>query len=199
MQVDALAIDGAFRFTPKLFGDERGAFSEQFKAPIVREAIGHDFELAQVNCSSSTPGVVRGIHYADVPPSQAKYVTCLKGSILDVIVDIRVGSPTFGNWTSVELDEESRKSVYLSEGLGHAFMALTDCTVMYLCNEVYTPGREHELHPLDPAIGIQWPDLGPVNLSPKDAAAPTLAEAAAAGLLPTHEACIAFQSELNAR
>lgn len=197
MQVDALAIDGAFLFTPKLFGDERGAFSEQYKAPIVRETIGHDFVLAQVNCSSSTPGVVRGIHYADVPPSQAKYVTCVKGTILDVIVDIRIGSPTFGEWTSVELNDQTRASVYLSEGLGHGFVALEDCTVMYLCNEVYTPEREHEIHPLDPELGITWPGDGPFNLSPKDAAAPTLAEAAAAGLLPTYAACQAHQSTLN--
>ena len=199
MQVEPLDIEGAIEFTPKQFGDERGKFSEQFKSGVMREAIGHDFTLAQVNQSNSTPGVIRGIHDADVPPSQAKYVTCVSGAILDVVVDIRVGSPTFGQWRGVRLDSQTRNCLYLAEGLGHAFMALEPCTVTYLCSEGYNPDREHEVHPLDPAIGIEWPDLGPVNLSPKDAAAPTLAEAAAAGLLPTYEECMAFQAELNAR
>ncbi|MEI2729509.1 MAG: dTDP-4-dehydrorhamnose 3,5-epimerase [Candidatus Nanopelagicales bacterium] len=199
MLVEPLEIDGAILFTPMLFGDERGAFSEQFKSSVMRQTIGHDFDVKQVNCSSSTPGVVRGIHYADVPPSQAKYVTCLRGAILDVVVDIRVGSPTFGNWCSVELDAESRRSIYLAEGLGHGFVALEESTVMYLCSEEYNPQREHEVHPLDPAIGITWPDLGPVNLSEKDAEAPTLAEAEASGLLPTFAECMVYQGELNRR
>jgi dTDP-4-dehydrorhamnose 3,5-epimerase len=109
-----------------------------------------------------------------------------------VVVDIRVGSPTYGQWEAVELDDVSRKAVYLSEGLGHAFMALEDDTVVaYLCSAPYAPGREHGVHPLDPAIGIAWPttarDGTPITpqLSPKDAAAPTLAEAEQQGLLPT--------------
>ena len=140
----------------------------------------------QANASVSAKGVLRGIHFADVPPGQAKYVTCVKGSVLDVIVDIRVGSPTFGQWTSVLLDDRDRRAVYLSEGLGHGFCSLEDgSTVVYLCSEGYNPSGEHEVHPLDPAIGIEWPLEGiEPELSAKDAAAPTLAEAAAAGLLP---------------
>ena len=112
-------------------------------------------------------------------------MTCVKGSVLDVIVDIRVGSPTFGQWTSVLLDDRDRRAVYLSEGLGHGFCSLEDgSTVVYLCSEGYNPTGEHEVHPLDPAIGIEWPlDGVEPELSAKDAAAPTLAEAAAAGLL----------------
>lgn len=197
MDVEPLVIDGAIKFTPKIFGDERGAFSETFKQPVISEAIGHEFRLKQVNCSSSTPGVIRGIHFADVPPSQAKYVTCVSGSILDVAVDIRIGSPTFGQWCAVELNADTRSALYLAEGLGHAFMALEPSTVMYLCNEGYNPGREHEVHPLDPAIGIEWPDLGSPNLSKKDAEAPTLAQAEVAGLLPSYEQCLAYQAELN--
>lgn len=196
MNVDFLDIEGAIKFTPKLIGDERGIFSETFKQPVLREAIGHSFDLKQVNCSSSVAGVIRGIHYADVPPSQAKYVTCVSGAILDVVIDIRVGSPTFGQWQGVELNAANRTALYLAEGLGHAFMALEPSTVMYLCNEGYNPGREHEVHPLDPAIGIDWPTSGPVNLSEKDAAAPTLAEAAAEGLLPDFAECQAYQASL---
>jgi dTDP-4-dehydrorhamnose 3,5-epimerase len=135
---------------------------------------------------------VRGIHFAQLPPSQAKYVTCPSGAILDVVVDIRVGSPTFGEWDAVQLDDEERKALYLAEGLGHAFMALTDDTVVnYLCSEPYAPGREHGVHPLDPAIGIDWPTRGregaelTPTLSPKDEQAPLLADLVDSGLLPS--------------
>ncbi|MGI9206556.1 MAG: dTDP-4-dehydrorhamnose 3,5-epimerase family protein, partial [Rhodococcus sp. (in: high G+C Gram-positive bacteria)] len=162
-----------------------------FKQSTFREATGRSLELAQANCSVSAAGVLRGIHYADVPPGQAKYVTCVSGSVLDVVVDLRVGSPTFGQWDSVLLDTTDRRAIFLSEGLGHGFLALEDnSTVVYLCSTPYTPEREHEVHPLDPEIGIDWPAVGrdgaplEYELSAKDRAAPTLADARSAGLLP---------------
>lgn len=197
MDIKVLDIEGAYLFTPQKFGDERGFFSEQFKAPKVREVIGHDFTLEQLNFSTSSPGVIRGIHFADVPPSQAKYVFCTHGSILDVVIDIRVGSATFGQWRMVELNAENRSALYLSEGLGHAFFAQTECAVTYLCNQGYNPGREHGIHPLDPEIGINWPQDADFNLSAKDAAAPTLAEALETGLLPDYAACVEYQRSLN--
>ncbi len=199
MQIEPLPIEGAWVMTPRIHGDDRGAFLEWFKEPAFAEAVGHPLHLAQANCSISARGVVRGIHFADVPPSQAKYVTCVRGAVLDVIVDIRVGSPTFGQWTSVRLDERDRRAVYLSEGLGHGFASLEDgSTVVYLCSEPYAPTREHEVHPLDPAIGIDWGlgDLAP-ELSGKDAAAATLAQAAELGLLPTWEACRDYRASLG--
>jgi dTDP-4-dehydrorhamnose 3,5-epimerase len=199
MQIEPLPIEGAWVITPKIHGDDRGAFLEWFKEPAFEEAVGHPLHLAQANCSISARGVVRGIHFADVPPSQAKYVMCVKGAVLDVIVDIRVGSPTFGEWTSVRLDDRSRRAVYLSEGLGHGFASLEDgSTVVYLCSEGYAPAREHEVHPLDPAIGIDWGlgDLAP-ELSVKDAAAPGLAEAAEQLLLPTWESCREYRDSLR--
>jgi dTDP-4-dehydrorhamnose 3,5-epimerase len=201
MQVEALPIEGAWVFTPKVHGDDRGAFLEWFKDPVFAAAVGHRLDLVQANCSVSAHGVLRGIHFADVPPSQAKYVTCVKGAVLDVIVDIRVGSPTFGQWTSVRLDDRDRRAVYLSEGLGHGFASLEDgSTVVYLCSEGYNPEREHEVHPLDPAIGIDW-GLGdtPPELSAKDAAAPSLAEAAERGLLPAWAACQQHRASLSQR
>jgi dTDP-4-dehydrorhamnose 3,5-epimerase len=145
----------------------------------------------------SRRGVLRGVHFADVPPGQAKYVTCTQGTVLDVVVDIRVGSPTFGQWDSVQLDDETGRAVYVSEGLGHAFLALTDATVIYLCSAPYTPGREHGVDPFDPALGIAWPsDVEPV-LSPKDAAAPTLAQAEREGLLPSYADCQAYLATLR--
>jgi dTDP-4-dehydrorhamnose 3,5-epimerase len=187
-----LSIEGVWSFTPVLRPDERGVFLESYKASTLEEAIGHPFTLQQMNISSSRKGTVRGIHFADVPPSQAKYVQCFAGRILDVVVDIRVGSPTFGQWDAIELDDTTRTGLYISEGLGHAFCALTDeVTVGYLCSEPYSPSREHGVHPLDPALGLPWPGEVPV-LSPKDAAAPTLAEALEQGLLPQYADCVAF-------
>ncbi len=145
-----------------------------------------------MNISSSRGGTVRGIHFADVPPGQAKYVQCFAGRILDVVVDIRVGSPTFGEWDAIELDDVDRRGLYIAEGLGHAFCALTDdVTIGYLCSEPYAPSREHGITPLDPQLRLPWPSVD-VVLSPKDAAAPTLAEAVEQGLLPDYADCTAF-------
>jgi dTDP-4-dehydrorhamnose 3,5-epimerase len=189
-----MSIEGAWTFTPRIHADRRGSFHEWFRVPDLVAATGRALPLAQANLSVSARGTLRGIHFADVPPGQAKCLTCTRGAMLDVIVDIRVGSPTYGRWDSVVLDETTRRTVYVSEGLGHAFLALTDdATLVYLCSEGYAPEREHTVHVLDPAIGIDWPlDVEPV-LSPRDASAPTLAEARAAGLLPDHRACLDFR------
>ncbi|GAA0361411.1 dTDP-4-dehydrorhamnose 3,5-epimerase [Microbispora corallina] len=187
--MERLSIDGAWSHTPRIHSDVRGDFLECFRAGDLRDAIGHTMELAQVNCSISRRGVLRGIHFADVPPGQAKYVTCVAGRVLDVVVDVRAGSPTFGAWEGVVLDDVSRRAVYLAEGLGHAFLALSEqATVVYLCSQPYAPEREHGVHPLDPGIGIEWPLGEEPILSPKDAAAPTLKEALESGILPRHAA-----------
>lgn len=197
MDIRPLDIDGAWVMTPTIHGDDRGAFLEWYRSDSFAAAVGHKLDLIQANCSVSARGIVRGIHFADVPPGQAKYVTCVAGRVLDVIVDIRVGSPTYGQWISVELNAESRRAVYLSEGLGHGFASLQDgSTVVYLCSEGYNPEAEHEVHPLDPALGIDW-QVGEPQLSGKDSAAPTLAEAAAQGLLPDFDACAAYIATLN--
>lgn len=184
--------------TPLHHGDSRGLFFEWFKAPAFRAAVGHDFTLAQANCSVSAKGTLRGIHYSDVPPGQAKYVTCFSGAVLDVIVDIRVGSPAFGHWQATRLDTVSKKLVYLSEGLGHGLVALEDnSTVVYLCSTTYNPSGEREIDPFDPEIGIDWGiTRAQASLSAKDAAAPSLADAAEQGLLPDYEACRQLRRKL---
>ena len=193
-----LAVPDAYEITPVQHGDDRGVFLEWFRADRLAEATGRAFDLAQANCSVSRRGVLRGVHYADVPPGQAKYVTCFSGAVLDVVVDLRVGSPTFGAVDSVLLDDTDRRAVFVSEGLGHAFIALSDTAVVgYLCSTSYSPTREHEIHPLDPDLALPWPaDLSP-ELSPKDAAAPTLATAADSGLLPRYEQCRAWYDSLT--
>ena len=187
MKVRELTIPGAWEITPQTHTDTRGLFFEWFTDASFSDFAGHRFTMAQANCSVSAAGVLRGIHFAQLPPSQAKYVTCLTGAVYDVVVDIRTGSPTYGHWDAVTLDTHHRRTIYLSEGLGHAFLALEDdSTVMYLCSAPYAPGREHTINPLDPAIGITWPDLnGEPILSDRDHHAPTLAQVHAAGLLPT--------------
>ncbi|WP_169981213.1 dTDP-4-dehydrorhamnose 3,5-epimerase [Microbispora sp. H10836] len=185
--MERMSIEGAWSFTPRIHSDTRGDFLECFKAGELREAIGHAMELAQANCSVSRRGVLRGVHFADVPPGQAKYVTCVSGAVLDVVVDLRVGSPTFGKWEGLVLDDVSRRAVYVSEGLGHAFAVLSEqATVLYLCSQPYAPGREHGVHPLDPEIGVDWRLDGEPILSDKDAAAPTLREALDSGILPRY-------------
>ncbi|MEO6083886.1 MAG: dTDP-4-dehydrorhamnose 3,5-epimerase, partial [Umezawaea sp.] len=161
-------------------------------------ALGHPFELAQANASVSRPGAVRGIHYADVPPGQAKYVYCARGALLDVIVDLRVGSPTFGQHDVVRLDSTTLNAVYLSEGLGHAIIALEDDTTMaYLCSESYNPTGEHGLDPMCPELALPWPaDLTPI-LSDKDRTAPGLSQALADGALPDYDECQAWYAKLR--
>jgi len=198
MEVRELKIPGCLEFTPRSFPDARGVFVSPYQEEPFVKAVGHPLRLAQSNHSRSRRGSVRGLHFADVPPGQAKYVTCARGTILDVMVDVRVGSPTFGRWEAVRLGEDSPGAVFLAEGIGHAFMALTDdATVLYLCSTGYSPGRERGVDPLDPELGLEWPSgITPV-LSEKDAAAPSLAEARAAGLLPVYEECVAYYEKLR--
>ena len=198
MDVRELTVPGAHLFRPRQHRDDRGVFLEYFRADALEAAVGHRLDLVQANCSVSSRGTLRGIHYADVPPGQAKYVTCVRGAGVDVVVDLRDGSPTFGAWEAVPLDEESRHAVYLAEGLGHAFLALTDdATLMYLCSEGYRPEREHGVHPLDPDIGVSWPGDVELLLSPKDAAAPSLAEARSGGMLPSYDGCLTWYDGLR--
>lgn len=193
-----LGIEGAWVLEPKIFPDDRGSFHEWFRSAEFREATGQDLDLAQANCSVSKRGTLRGIHFADVPPSQAKFVKCVRGAVIDVIVDIRVGSPTYKQWEAVRLDDQIHHAVYLSEGLGHALFALTDdATVVYLCSEGYAPEREHGIHPLDPDLAVEWPAGIEPLLSPKDERAPTLADAEAQGLLPAYEDCVAYRRTLR--
>ena len=200
VQIREFKISDAYEITPRQFRDDRGVFLETYRFDRLAEVVGHSLDLRQANTSVSRRGVVRGIHFADVPRGQAKYVSVTRGAMLDFIVDIRVGSPTFGEWDSVVLDDVDRRAVYLSEGLGHAVVALTDdATMSYFVSDVYNPQREHGVSPLDPEIGLALPtDLGELLLSPVDSSAPTLAAAAEAGLLPDWNRLRQYYAELGA-
>ena len=204
MQVRPLAISGSWLFEPAAHRDDRGSFLEWLRRDLLEQHVGHPLDLHQANWSTSKAGTLRGLHFAEIPPGQAKYLACVRGAVVDVVVDIRIGSPTYGQWDSVVLDDENRSAVYLAEGLGHGFMALEDDTsVVYLCSAPYAPGREHGVNPLDPALAIDWPTAGrdgrPLTplLSTKDADLPLLAEAAEAGILPTFDQATRFYAELG--
>lgn len=199
MQIRELSIPDSYEITPIQRADDRGVFLEWYRFDKLAEVTGHPIVLRQANTSVSKKGVVRGIHFADFPLGQAKYVTCPSGAVLDFVIDIRVGSPTFGQWDAVRLDDVDRRAIYISEGLGHAFVALTEgAVVSYLVTDTYNPSAEHAVSPLDATIGLEFPaEAGEALLSPKDLEAPTLAEAEALGLLPTYEAAKAYYATLT--
>jgi dTDP-4-dehydrorhamnose 3,5-epimerase len=199
MKIEALDIPDAWVCTPAVHGDERGAFVEWFRGDLLTAATGRRFEVVQANHSVSRRGVVRGVHFADVPPGQAKFVYCPVGAFLDIIVDLRVGSPSFGAVDSVVLDDVDRRAVFLSEGLGHLLCALReDSSANYLVSTGYDPSAEHTVSPLDPALRLPLPtDIGELVLSDKDSAAPTLAQALERGLLPSYENCQARYAALG--
>ena len=199
MRIRELAVPDSYVLDLVPHGDARGRFTEWYRADVLAEAAGFGLTLAQANHSVSARGSLRGVHFALVPPGQAKYVYCPAGRVLDVVVDVRVGSPTFGVHDSVLLDSEQPRAVYLAEGLGHAFVSLTDASsVTYLVSSGYSPGREFGIDPLDPDLALPWPADLEFELSAKDVAAPTLEQARGQGLLPTMAQCSARYAELRA-
>jgi dTDP-4-dehydrorhamnose 3,5-epimerase len=200
VKVRELDVPGAWEISPQLYSDSRGVFFELLTDREFTAFAGHHLDVRQANCSVSSSGVLRGLHFAQLPPSQAKYVTCLSGSIFDVIVDIRLGSPTFGRWDSVLLDDRDRRSVYISEGLAHGFLALQDnSTVMYLCSAEYNPEREHTICATDATLAIDWPTIDghPLSMSERDRDAPSLERVLATGLLPSWDETRQFVSQLS--
>lgn len=186
MKLTSLGIEGAWLAESPVWSDERGFFREWFKSEDLKVATGRDFGIEQANISISSKGTLRGIHYSIAPRGQAKWITCVSGSIKDVIVDIRPSSSTFGTWVEVELKGNSGSAVFISEGLGHGFLALEDNTaVAYLVTTPFSPNDEFEISPLDEKIGINWGmELNSLKISDKDKKAPTLAERLAEEKLP---------------
>lgn len=197
MQLNRLDVDGAFLATPEIHPDDRGHFLEMFSQSAFKREIGHELNVAQVNCSLSRRGTIRGLH-AVALPSQARYVTCPQGGIIDIVVDIRLGSPTYGKYVAAELTAENRQALYLAEGLAHGFAPLTDeATVVYLCSSTWAPGREVQINALDPQLDLPWPTAAEPLMSKKDREAPTLREAAERGLLPAYADCQELYAGLN--
>jgi dTDP-4-dehydrorhamnose 3,5-epimerase len=191
-RVRPLGIPGVALIEATGFSDDRGGFFEYLRAEEFLLATGSGLTVAQVNCSVSVRGALRGIAVTGVPPGQAKVVVCLAGEVLDVAVDLRVGSPTFGAWHAERLGETRRAALLLPPGVGHAFMAIADSSsVVYLLSASHDPALERRVHPLDPDIGIEWSSGTTAVMSAKDASAPGLRQALEAGLLPDYSACLA--------
>lgn len=186
MNLTPLAIEGAWLVESPVWSDERGFFREWFKLGDVKDATGRDFGIEQANISLSSVGTLRGIHYSTAPRGQAKLITCVSGSMQDVIVDIRTASKTFGQWIDIELKGNSGQVVFISEGLGHGFLALEDNTaVAYLLSTPFSPTDEFEINPHDEKIGIKWKmELDSLKISNKDRLAPTLVGRLTEGKLP---------------
>ncbi|MGI5237968.1 dTDP-4-dehydrorhamnose 3,5-epimerase family protein [Dactylosporangium sp. CA-139066] len=184
MDVVETRVPGAFVFTPQLIRDERGAFFEALRCDRVEAVIGRQFRPEQINYSVSRRNTLRGIHGVAVPPGQAKYVTCVRGALRDIVVDLRVGSPAFGAYHVTHLDAESGRSVYVPEGVGHGFLTLTDdACICYVVSTRYVPGTQIDINPVDPDLALPWGFTEPPLISEKDARAPGMREALAAGLL----------------
>ena len=186
MKLTPLGIEGAWLAESPVWSDERGFFREWFKSEDVFAETGIDFAIQQANISQSQRGAIRGIHYSVALRGQAKWITCVSGSIRDVIVDIRPSSPTFGKSVLVDLEALDGKAVLIGAGLGHGFASLApSSTIAYLLSSPYSPSEEFEINPLDAELGIAWGiDSAEASLSEKDKMAPSLAERREEGKLP---------------
>lgn len=174
MQAEKTQIDGALILTPRIFGDNRGWFTESYSKRTL-EQLGITDDFVQDNRSfSAEKGTVRGLHCQTDPMAQSKLLTCLKGYIIDVAVDIRIGSPTYMNWVAVELNEENKKMFYIPAGCLHGFVTVSDnVEVMYKVNKFYSPENDRSIRFDDPEIGVEWNVENPI-LSQKDSNAPLL-------------------------
>ncbi len=177
MTFTPLKIEGVWLHTPKIWPDDRGTFHEVFKVSLISEQLGREFQVKQVNQSTSSAGVIRGIHWTDSPEGQAKYVSCPKGALWDVVVDLRPNSLTYGKWDARVLSEENGQSLLISEGIGHAFLVLENGTVAsYLCTSEFNPSADKTMSPLDPTLKISFLQkasefgIRDLKLSPKDSA-----------------------------
>ncbi len=178
MNVIQTKIPDLLIIEPKVFGDERGFFVETYNQPRYQE-MGISGVFVQDNLSKSKKGVLRGLHYQAPPFAQGKLVTVLAGAVLDVAVDIRQGSPTFGEYVAVELTAENKRQFWIPEGFAHGFVTLEDNTVFaYKCTNVYSPEHDRGVKYDDKAIGIEWPAIGELTISEKDQNQPLLADIA---------------------
>jgi dTDP-4-dehydrorhamnose 3,5-epimerase len=168
-----LAVPGPVLIKPQIFGDDRGFFLELYKhSEFVRNGIQD--HLVQDNFSRSSKGVLRGLHYQKSPKAQGKLVTCIRGTIYDVAVDIRKGSPDFGKWVGMELSEDNKHLLYVPPGFAHGFQVISDTAeVLYKCTDEYSPADDRGIIWNDPSIGVAWPLADPL-LSSKDRVHPRL-------------------------
>lgn len=194
-----MAVRHAYRIRPTLHRDERGAFFESFRAEAFERATNRAFTPVQTNFSISHRDVLRGMHGVGAPPGQAKFVTCVRGAVMDVVLDLRVGSPTYGHHDTSLLEPGEGIAVFIPEGMAHGFLSLADDScVNYVFNTPYVPGTPFEIHPFDPDLALPWKPANEPIVAAKDMRAPTLRQARDLGLLPTYQQCLALYAEQRA-
>jgi dTDP-4-dehydrorhamnose 3,5-epimerase len=188
VNVSELSITGAYVVESKVWGDDRGFFREWYKESDLVNA-GIEFPIQQANLSMSRRGVIRGLHYSLAPEGQAKLVTCAYGELVDVIVDIRVGSPTYGNVETVHMAANEERSVFIPGGAAHGFCVTSELACLsYLLSSPFNADLELEINPFDEEVGVVWPLTGEPIVSDKDATAPSLADRLSDGQLPIYSA-----------
>lgn len=176
MKIIESSLNGVLLLEPRLFRDERGHFFETYHRERFRD-LGITDDFVQDNHSRSFRNVVRGLHYQE-PNGQGKLVRCVRGAVWDVAVDVREGSPTFGQWYSAELSDENQRMLWIPRGFAHGFCALTDADLVYKCTDYYAPASERTILWNDPEIAIEWPIAeADAIVSAKDLAGSTLLEA----------------------
>lgn len=164
MPFEEMKIKGAWVHTPSRHSDNRGHFEEQFKLSLIEKHLGRTFPVQQVNQSLSNKGVIRGIHWTDSVEGQAKYISCPQGALWDVVVDLREQSPTYGQWDAALISAENGKSVFIAEGIGHAFLALADITIAsYLCSTEFNPVADRTINPLSKKLSIDFEKIAKLH------------------------------------
>lgn len=183
MKIRELGIMGALEFSPQVFSDDRGSFREWFNLQKIKIDIDFSFTAVQGNISHSKLGVIRGIHFSNSPKGQEKFVTCVSGKIVDVLIDLRLGSPTYLVKEYVSLEPAHGKSVYIPTGVGHGFVSQAEESIVcYLLSSEYDPKTEQAINPFDSELGIDWNTKNPI-LSDRDISAHSLAQARDLSLL----------------
>jgi dTDP-4-dehydrorhamnose 3,5-epimerase len=186
MIIKPLEISGSWLIELNKFDDNRGYFFESFRFDLINNSLNRKFDVKQSNTSVSHKGTLRGIHYALNIPSQAKYIQCLQGCIEDFIIDIRVGSPTYGKFISIKLDAQKPQAIFIEEGLAHAFVSLLDNSIVsYNVNQLFNPSNEKGINPFDKTLSIKWPNID-LKLSTKDSNEISLEDAKNQNLLPDY-------------
>lgn len=189
MGYSELKISGCYLISQKVFPDERGLFREWFRASEIAE-FDSRFTIQQANFSHSKRGVIRGMHFSVAPEGQSKIVTCTSGAVTDVLIDFRIGSPSFLEVVTLNFSEDQGLGVFIASGVGHGFqVSSTTGSMMYLTSSIYAPTQEKGISPLDPELRIEWPISKPseVILSGADTNAPTLRDAEKLGMLPSFQ------------
>lgn len=179
MKITATSLPDVLIIEPRVFGDARGFFTESWSEKVFNEAVGQPVRFVQDNHSRSSRGVLRGLHYQLPPHAQGKLVRCVSGAVFDVAVDLRRSSPHFGRWAGVELSADNHRQLWVPPGFAHGFLVLSETAdFLYKTTDTYAPQAEGSVRWDDPAIGIQWPELGLAPLlAEKDLKAPLLMDA----------------------